>query len=199
MGRRAVLGLSVSSSNVRAIFLDRGAIQWAGEAHYANLAELADIVARLAGESGRPVRRVRVVLERDIVQLRSITPAPPLSSAAARRYVALEAPRLFRKNGTPLVTDARLVPVDATRRALLAAAATEPLLRAILEGCAQAGLDVLGVGPAADVLPCALAAPLAEPEASFSDGGKCEVLSLGPAGPWRSRLVTSPLRPSGSP
>ena len=188
--RRGILGLSIGASHVRAVLLDRDAIQWAGEAGYSDLAELADAVGRLAGESGRPVRRVRVVLERDIVQLRSISAAPPLSPTAARRYVALEAPRLFRKNGAPLVTDARLVPVDATRRALFAAAVPEPLVRAILEGCAQAGLEVESVGPAAEVLPYALAAPLAGPEAPFSNGGKCEVLSLGPAGPWRSRFVT---------
>ena len=189
-GRRGVLGLSVGSSNVHAVLLERGSIQWAGQAAYADLSELAEGVARLAGESGRPVRRVRIVLERDIVQLRSITPAPPLSPAAARRYVVLEAPRLFRKNGSALVTDARLVSIDATRRVLFAAAANEPIVRAVLDGCAQAGLDVLGVGPAADVLPCALATPLAGPEAVFLNDGTCEVLSVGPGGTWRSRLVT---------
>lgn len=187
--RRGILGLSIGASNVRAVLLQRDVVEWAGQAAYADLTELAEVVARLAGESDRPVRRVRVVLERDLVQLRSITPAPPLLPAAARRYVVLEAPRLFRKNGAPLVTDARLVPVDATRRALFAAAAPEPLVQAILEGCAAAGLEVEGVGPAAEVLPCALAAPLAEPEAVFVTDGASEVLSLGPAGPWRSRLV----------
>src|SRR6266487_3954980 len=102
---KPVLGISVSSSHVRAVLWWRDAIRWAGVAPYESPDDLADAIARLAGESGMPVRRARVVLERDVVQLRSIVPAPPLKPAPLRRYVALEAPRLFRKNGAPLVTD----------------------------------------------------------------------------------------------
>lgn len=192
--RRGTLGLSVGASNVRAVLLDRGAIQWAGEARYADLADLADAVARLAGESGRPVRRARIALERDIVQLRSIHPAPPIKPGAARRWVALEAPRLFRKNGFPLATDA-LVTAAVPGMALWAAATTETLVRALLDGCAQAGLEVDGLGPAADVLPLALASVPTEGEIAFSNGGTSEVLSLRPEGTWRSRLVTSPQPP----
>lgn len=187
---RGVLGLAVGAAHLHAVLLERDAIAWAGQTEYAQLDDLADAVARLAGESGRPVRRVRVVLERDTVQLRSILPAPPLKPGAVQRYVSLEAPRLFRVSGTPLVTDARLVSVDANHTALWAAAAPEPLVRAVLEGCAEAGLAVLSLGPAADVLPWALTQPLSQPQVVFPNGGTSEVLCIGPSGTWRSRLVT---------
>jgi hypothetical protein len=172
------------------VLVERKAIAWAGRADYARLADLAEAVARLAGESGRPVRRVRAVLERETVQLRSVVPAPPLKPGAVRRYVSLEAPRLFRTNGAPLVTDARLMPVGAKEMALWAAAASEPLVRAVLDGCTEAGLEVESLGPAADVLPWALTSPLGQPQVVYPNGTTSEVLSLGPAGTWCSRLVT---------
>ena len=87
---KPVLGLSVSSTHVRAVLWWREAIRWAGEAPYDSPGALADAIARLAGEAGAPVRRARVVLERDVVQLRSVVPAPPLKPSALRRCVALE-------------------------------------------------------------------------------------------------------------
>lgn len=188
--RRTMLGLSVGPTDVRAALLDRGVIQWAGQAPYDDLPGLAEVVARLAGEAGRPVRRARVVLERALVQLRSIQPAPPLAPSAARRYVALEATRLFRKNGAALVTDARIVAVDAKEKALWAAAASESLVRAVLEGCAQAGLEVEALGPAAEVLPFAVITAAGVQEIVFPNSHSSEVLSIGLDGTWRSRLVS---------
>jgi hypothetical protein len=187
-----VLGLSVGSTAVRAVLVERrsGAVRWAGTAAYQGVADLGEVVGHLAAEAGAPVRRARVALEREVLQLRSITPAPPLRPGAARAYVALEAPRLFRRNGWPLVTDAVIVPLGKDTRALWAAAAPEPLVRAVLDGCAQAGLAVDGVTAAADVLPHALGrdgtagAPLV-----FVRDGLAEVVEVGPAGAWRSRLV----------
>lgn len=187
---RGMLGLSIGALSVHAVLVERKVIAWAGRADYSQLADLSEAVARLAGESGLPVRRVRAVLERETVQLRSVVPVPPLKPGAVRRYVSLEAPRLFRSCGVPLVTDARMMPVSANETALWAAAAPEPLVRAVLEGCSEAGLEVESLGPAADVLPWALEAPLGQPQVVYSNGGTSEVLSLGPAGTWRSRLVT---------
>ncbi|MGH7644016.1 MAG: hypothetical protein ACREMR_00385, partial [Gemmatimonadales bacterium] len=152
-----------------------------------------EVVARLAAEAGVPVRRARVALDRDILQLRTITPAPPLRAGAARAYVALEAPRLFRRNGWPLVTDAVIVRLGKDTRALWAAAAPEPLVRAVLDGCAQAGLAVDGVTPAADVLSHALGPAGAAGGAPliFVRDSMAEVVEVGPAGAWRSRLVRS--------
>jgi hypothetical protein len=151
---------------------------------------LTDAIARLASEASQPVRHVRVAIERDLVQLRTIVPAPPLSEAAARRYVTLEAPRLFRRNGVPLVTDATVVTVDSVTRALWAAAAPEPLLRAILDGCAQAGLEVEALGPAADVVQRAVSDGSATGELVFPNGGTSELVAVSAGGAWRSRRVS---------
>jgi len=185
--RRPLLGVSVGATHIRAVLWWRDTIQWAGAAPYEGLGALAEAIARLAGEAGAPVRRARVVLERDVVQLRSIVPAPPLKSGALRRYVALEAPRLFRHNGAPLVTDGVRVAVTKETAALWAGAAPEPLVSAVLAGCAQAGLALEALGPAADVLPRATSHP--QGSLVFANRGTCEVLDVGPGGTWQSRLI----------
>jgi hypothetical protein len=182
-----VIGISVGAAHVRAVLWWRDAIQWAGAAPYEGPGALAETVARLAGEAGAPVRRARVVLERDVVQLRSIVPAPPLKAQALRRYVALEAPRLFRQNGAPLVTDGVRVALTKDSAALWAGAVAEPLVVAVLAGCAQAGLALEALGPAADVLPWATSRPVAS--LVFANGGTCEVLDVGLGGTWQSRLI----------
>jgi hypothetical protein len=187
IGRSPVLGISAGATHVRAVLWWRDAIRWAGAAPYQGLDALAEAIARLAGEAGTPVRRARVVLERDVVQLRSIVPAPPLKPEALRRYVALEAPRLFRKNGAPLVTDGMRVALTKTDAALWAGAVAEPLVQATLAGCVQAGLTVEALGPAADVLPRALQAT--EGSIAFPNGWTTEVLDVGIGGVWRSRMV----------
>jgi hypothetical protein len=182
-----VLGLAISSTHARAVLWWRDRIQWAGQAPYESHRALADTLARLAGEAGAPVRRARVVLERDVVQLRSVVPAPPLKPAALRRYVALEAPRLFRKNGEPLVTDGVTIPAANGTTALWAGAAAEPLAQAVLVGCAQAGLVVEALGPAADVL--AHATRELSGTLVFPNSGTSELLEVGPHGTWQSRLL----------
>ena len=185
--RGPVLGVSVGATSVRALIWWRDAIQWVGTAAYERPASLAEAIARLAGEAGLPARRARVALERDVVQLRSIVPAPPLKPGALRRYVALEAPRLFRQNGAPLVTDGVRVALTKESEALWAGAAAESLVAAVLAGCAQAGLALEAIGPAADVLPSATVdreSPLV-----FPNGGTCEVLDVGTGGTWQSRFI----------
>ena len=122
-----------------------------------------------------------------------VTPVPPLKPGPLRRYVALEATRFFRKNGAPLVTDGISIAGDANLGVLWMAAAPEPLLRRILDGTTQAGLRIETLGPAADVLPGALAVRPSG-ETSFSNGQSAEVLSVGLEGTWRSRLVRTPTK-----
>jgi len=186
---RPILGISVGAAHMRAVLVERGTIRWAGEAAYAAADDLAEVIARLASEATCPVRRARVVLERDVVELRSITPAPPLRAEALRRYVALEAPRLFRKNGAALVTDGVRTEGDDGTPVLWAGAAPEPLVEAALAGCQQAGLVVDGIGPAADVLPAAFAVSAGLAEVVVPNTTSSEVLSLGQAQVWRSRRV----------
>jgi hypothetical protein len=186
---KPLMGISVGVDTVRAVLVRRGTIQWAGHASYDGSEELADVIARLAGEGNgtKKPARVCVVLERQVVQLRSLVPAPPLRSSVLRRWVELEAPRLFRKNGEALVTDARFVRLDRKSVALWAAAAPEPLLEAVLAGCAGAGLAVETIGVASEVLPQSL--ERSEGPVLISNGGSAEALELTTSGAWRSRLV----------
>jgi len=168
------IGVSVGAATVRAVLLDEGRIGWAGAAPYASLAELSEAIARLAGEAGKSVRRARVVLERDLVQVRTIRPAPPLPPKAWRRYVALETARLFRQNGAPLVTEGIRVPGPA----LLAAAAPEPILRSVIDACRQVGLAIESLGPATLVLPFALRMSPSDGDLPFPNGTSTEVIML---------------------
>src|SRR5439155_322444 len=79
----AVLGLAISGTSVRAVLGAGGTVAWAGTACYQDASDLAEVIARLAAESGKPVRRARVALERDLVQLRTLMPAPPLRAGGA--------------------------------------------------------------------------------------------------------------------
>jgi len=186
---KMLLGVVISGRAVHAVLVRGEAIRWAAAAPHAGVADLSDILARLASEPSVAVSRARIVFARDVVQLRSLDPAPPLRGAALRRYVALEAGRLFRKNGAPLVTDG--VRVEPTRGAplLWAGAIAEPLVEATVAGCAQAGLRIEALGPAADVLPYALATTPPPGDLSFPNDGTTEVLSWSTAGVWRSRQV----------
>lgn len=184
-----ILGVSVRAGAVHAVLADSGRIWWAGSAAYQSVADLADVIARLAGESGKRTRGVRVVLERDLVQLRTLVPAPPIKPGAVARYVALEAPRLFRKNGAPLATDAQLVRLSKTERALWAGAAAEPLVQAIADGCAQAGLELEALGPAAEVLPWALSVRAEDAAYVFPNGSTSEAVEIRGGRTWRSRAV----------
>ena len=187
MVRARVLGLAVGADTVRAALVDGGALTWAGSAPYAGLDDLSEVIARLAGEAGRPVKRVRVALTREVVQLRTVHPAPPLTSRDAAKYVGLEGGRLFRKNGVPLVTNGVLTQVTRTERALWAAATSEPLVKAILDGCAQAGMAVEAVAPSAETLPAALDPADATGDVAIPSGCGTERLTIGAGGVWRSR------------
>ncbi|MEK7668878.1 MAG: hypothetical protein AAB409_09535 [Gemmatimonadota bacterium] len=186
---RGTLGLGVGGAAVHAVLVRGGKVRWAGSAAYAGPGDLTEVVARLAAECAPSARRVRVVLERDLVQARTLLPPPPVSAAATAGYVALERPRLFRGGNGPLVTDGALVGADGAGRALWAAAASERLTRAIVEGCAQAGLRLDALGPAADVLPHALRAVPRSGTVAFPNGATTEVLDVHRARTWRSRLL----------
>ena len=182
------MGISVGAHVVRAVLLQAGRIVWAGQAAHESGDDLAEVIARLASEGNgiaRP-RVARVVLERQMVQLRTFAPAPRLRLAAARQWVALEAPRLFRKNGAPLATDVMHVKLVPRSVALWAAAAPEPLLETILAGCAGAGLSVREVGVSADVVSGAVLRPV--PSLEIVNGTTSESVEMSNTGAWRSRL-----------
>jgi hypothetical protein len=183
-----VLGISVGADAVRAVLRKGPRLAWVGSARYSGPDDLSDVLARLAGEAAEPVRRARVVLERDAVQVRTLPSVPGLHRAALRESVLLQCGRLFRNGHGPMTADARVVVLGRRERVVVAAAAPESLVAAIADGCEQAGLVLDALGPACDVLPSAVDAldggPLAVPTAAGA-----EHLDLAGRTVWRSRLL----------
>jgi hypothetical protein len=153
--RGGVLRLLIGRSSLRAEAVERDAAVWAGEARYADAAELADAIARLAAEPSRACRRLVVALDRPPVQLRTLTDLPPVKPRHLAALVAQQAGRFFRKNGQPLVTDAVWVGRGATR-VVHAAAVEEPLVEAIAAGARAAGLWLETIAPAGEAAPLTL-------------------------------------------
>jgi len=118
---------------------------WRAEAPYSSLAELADAIARLAAEAPRNGTRPRVavLLERPLVQLRSLAELPPVKSKDLAALVAAQSGRFFRKNGGALATDATWKAPGVAR----AGATEESLLEAIVAGARGAGLVLETIAP----------------------------------------------------
>jgi len=181
------LGLSVGRGRLCAVRIRRGNVAWVGQASWTDIADLAEAVARLASECPRCPRRVRAVLERDLVQARTIAPAPPLRNGAAQRYLALAAFRLFRDGQEKLVTDGAVMRIGRDR-VLYSAAADEAVTDAIARGCQQAGLLLEALGPATDVLPFASGNGATGASAFLVSGG-VEQVEYVASRAWRSRLL----------
>jgi hypothetical protein len=146
------LGVAIEAGQVRAVAVTHGRVTWAGEAEYANHADLADVLARLAAERPARVRTVRVALGAALADRKVVETMPKLAARDLARHVALQPRRYFLASGVPLVTDA--VPFGRRNgnghRPALIAAAPEPLLDAIAAGVRAAGLTPEAIAPAAD-------------------------------------------------
>jgi len=153
--RRPELRIRIGRSSLRAEAVRAGAVTWAGETSYADLAELADAIARLAAEAPSNCRSLVVSLDRPPAQLRTLTDLPPVTPRHLAALVAQQAGRFFRKNGQPLVTDATCVGKGAARVAH-AAAVEEPLVEAIAAGARAAGLWLETIVPAGEGAPLTL-------------------------------------------
>jgi len=147
--RRAQVRLHVGATSVRAEMVVGDAVTWAAEARYAAGTELADAIARLAGELPRPCRSMFVTLEPPVVQRRTIPDLPPVRGAVLPALIAGQDRRFFRRNGEPLVTDAAWVRGNGTRVAY-AAAVEHSVVEAIATGARAAGLRVADVTLADD-------------------------------------------------
>lgn len=143
-----VIHLRISRSTIRAEV--KGPASWAAEAAFDTPAELADVIARLAAEAPRNGKHPRgsVVLERPLVQVRTLRDLPPVKPRDLAALVAGQQGRFFRKNGQPLVTDAAWVPGTNGMRMARAAAVEEPWLEAIALGARTAGLVLDAIAPA---------------------------------------------------
>ena len=147
VSRAPLLHLSVSVSLVRAEARRGDIAVWAGEAGYESLADLTEAIARLAAAPSERCKRMRVLLERPPAQTRTLHDLPPVRERELAPLVATQAGRFFRRNGSPLVTDAVWV-TNGKGRVTQAAAVEEPLVVAIIAGAHQAGLIVESIGAA---------------------------------------------------
>ncbi len=150
-----LLRLRVGRSSLHAEAIRHGAVAWAGEWSYVDVAELSDAIARLAAEAPPCCRRLRVVVQRPPVQVRTLADLPPVKPRELQALVAHQASRFFRRNGQPLITDAVLTGAG-TARVVRAAAVEEPLVEAIAAGARAAGLVLETIAPADEVAPLAL-------------------------------------------
>jgi Tfp pilus assembly protein PilN len=127
--------------------MGRDGPDWTAECAWESETELTDSIARLAAELPRPCCRVTVVLERPLVQVRTIRDLPPVRGGVLPQMVAAQERRFFRRNGRPLVTDAVWVEQNGTRVAR-AVAVEQPVVEAIAEGARAAGLALTEVSVA---------------------------------------------------
>jgi hypothetical protein len=104
-------------------------------------------------------------------------------------FLALETPRLFRRNGGALVSAGAVRRVSGVGRVLYAAACAESLVDAVARGCAEAGMTLLSIVPAADVIPRALADRQRSGTVAYPDGTGVELIEYADGGSWRSRFV----------
>lgn len=159
IGRAPLLQLVIGHGTVRAEAIRAGVAIWAGEATYESVADLTEIIARLAAAPTDRCRRLKVTLERPPAQTRTLADLPPVHERELVALVANQPGRFFRRNAAPLVTDAIWV-TNGQGRVTHAAAVEEPLVLAVAAGAAQAGLvlesiNAAGVSPQLQLLPTA--------------------------------------------
>jgi hypothetical protein len=145
LARAPVLDLSVAPGIVRAEARRNGTVVWAGEAIYESPDELVAMIGTLAAAPAERCRRLRVTLERPTVQTRTLHDIPPVRGPDLAALVAAQAGRFFRRNGSPLVTDAVWVKNGHGLMAQ-AAAVEEPVVVAIAAGAREAGLLLERIG-----------------------------------------------------
>lgn len=150
---REALRLTIGMGVVNAELVRRGAVVWAAQAEYATVEELTRAIAELGAAEGAPRgrHRVHVTLDPGIAQVRRLAEIPPVGERALGDMVALQSSRFFRRNGKPLVTDARwLERKKRNRKTVIAAAVEEPVLDAIAGGISAGGLAIGPIRPAGD-------------------------------------------------
>jgi hypothetical protein len=120
---------------------------WTGEATYAGLDDLTDVIARLVIEPEMigARTRVNVELEKPLVQYRILSELPAVSAEALRQIVEQQAHRYFRKNGKPLIVDA--FRENGKNSPVHAAAVEEPIVAAIGAGVRAAGFRLAAIAP----------------------------------------------------
>jgi hypothetical protein len=134
----------VSRGSVRAESHRGRRIIAAAEAPWESPAELAERVAELAAMQGfgGGGDSIHVRINAPVAQVRRLEGLPPVPNRALRPLVELRAAHYFRRNGVPLVVDARWVGRRRPGRHALAAGAPATVIAALLEGARQAGHSI---------------------------------------------------------
>ncbi len=143
----AVLGIAIEDGRVYAVLVSRRRVAWAAEAPFVAPGDLAQVLAALAGERPRGVRRARVALSPTHARVKAVDGLPPLAPADLAAHVRLHSRRYFVQNGIPLVTAAHRAGGPGDGAAVLAAAPL-PLLEAVIAGLEAAGLVCETIAPA---------------------------------------------------
>lgn len=111
--------------------------------------DVAAAVERLVQEVESPVavKAVELRLLPPLLQIRRLTGFPRLRSAALRAAVGLQASGIFRQNGGSLVTAAVAVPTPENGSTVIAVAADEHFIDALLAALEVGGVTVNGIRP----------------------------------------------------
>jgi hypothetical protein len=145
---KAVLTVMLAGGQARAELKRGASVLWAAESAVAAPDELREAVAQLAAGHSMPVRADRMLVElgAPLVQLRTLHGLPPVRAAHLKTLVATQSARFFRRNGSPLVTDATWQ--GGVRSGVaVSAAAEEPWIAAILQGAEAGGLVIDSIRP----------------------------------------------------
>jgi hypothetical protein len=147
---RPILVVHVAAGTARAELMRNGRLLWAAESPFATPSDLREALAQLVSGESMPARpaKLRIRLDAPLAQVRSLHDLPPVRTRHLKALVAAQSERFFRRNGAPLVTDAAWAAGRRLGAVVLAAAAEEPWITAILEGAAAGGRSVESIRPA---------------------------------------------------
>ena len=147
---RGRLLLHVGAEQVRAHAFDRrGKEVWRAVCGYGGLEDLGHAIAGLTAEVPARWRACPVLVELDslLVQVRTLHGLPPVPASALRAMVDQQATRFFRKPDGCLVVDAVRDGPRLVSSPVVAAAAEEALLVAIVRGAQSADMIVQRISP----------------------------------------------------
>lgn len=158
MVKRARLTISLLPGRIRAEARRGATTVWSAEAGYGSMDELGEAIARLTAEAAdaRPPRSVLVRIHRPLVQRRTLNDLPPVPQRLLPALVAGQAGRFFRKNGVPLITDARWTGSGGKRVSAHAVAVEETIVGAVQAGAAAAGLRLDDIVPEGETMSLSL-------------------------------------------
>jgi hypothetical protein len=119
-------------------------VSWQGTLKYESADGLRTVLGELLAGEALPERPALLDarIDKPLAQVRSLSDLPPVSPARLRALVSTGSGRFFRRNGTPLVTDAVWQGGDGAGQFALAAAVEETWVDAIGEAARSVALPI---------------------------------------------------------